>query len=244
MSAERLAVAVFGSAGRMGRALGAALDGHARLALHVAQHTGSDIELLQGCAVAIDFTTPEASIRHAEAAARHGVPLVVGTTGLGSEHNAVLERCARTVPTVYSANMSVGVTLLAALVKQAAERLGPEYDIEVAEMHHRRKVDAPSGTALLLGEAAARGRGAALDALRAGTDRNGERREGEIGFATLRGGDVAGTHTVYFAGEGETLELTHRASSRALFAAGALRAAEWVIGKPPGLYGMRDVLAL
>lgn len=199
-----------------------------------------------GAEAVIDFTHPSVLADHATRAARHGAALIVGTTGYDAEGEAALLRAAQQVPIVAAPNMSVGVVLLTALVEQVASRLGIEFDIEIAEMHHRHKIDAPSGTALALGRAAAAGRGVALDAVavRSRDGQTGARPEGTIGFATLRGGDVVGDHTVCFAGEGERLELTHKASSRRIFAAGAVRAALWSEGQEPGLYSMRDVLGL
>jgi 4-hydroxy-tetrahydrodipicolinate reductase len=246
MKPDRLKVAIFGGRGRMGQALRAVLDDHEDLQPWAVCEQGSPLSLLDGCEVAIDFTVPEASAWHAEEAARRGLPIVIGTTGLGPAHQDSLRRAAESIPLVYAPNMSIGVNLLTALVEQAAARLGPDYDIEIAELHHRMKVDAPSGTALLLGEAAARGRNIALaDARSSLRDGNtGPRTQGAIGFSSLRGGDVAGEHTVYFIGEAERLELTHRAGDRLIFARGALRAAKWVVGQKPGLYSMRDVLGL
>lgn len=194
----------------------------------------------------IDFTLPRATALHAGLAAEHGTALVIGTTGLLEEHLAELERAAQTVPVLRAANMSLGVTLLMELVRQAAAKLDEAYDIEVLEMHHRHKVDAPSGTALALGDAAAEGRNVDLDdaSVRVRDGQTGPRPAGTIGFATLRGGDVAGDHSVIFAAEGERLELGHRASSRQVFVQGALKAALWLQGKPAGLYSMRDVLEL
>jgi len=196
--------------------------------------------------VVIDFTVPAAVIGHASLAARHGCALVVGTTGLASEQQEALAAAGEVVPVVQAANMSVGVNLLLGLTRQVAAILGDDYDIEIVEMHHRHKVDAPSGTALALGHAAAAGRGIALDAVsqRVRDGHVGSRRRGEIGFATLRGGDVVGDHTVVFAGDGERIEIGHRASSREVFARGAVRAAQWTAGRPPGLYSMRNVLGL
>lgn len=191
----------------------------------------------------IDFTAPEATRRHVWLAAKHRVPLVVGTTGLDAAAEKELSDAAREVPILRAANMSIGVTLLSALVERAAGALGPEWDIEIFESHHKHKADAPSGTALALGSAAAKGRGGA-EFVHARHGRTGERQVGSIGFSVARGGDVAGEHTVFFLGEGERLEFTHRASDRALFARGALRAATWLYGKPPKLYTMRDVLEL
>jgi 4-hydroxy-tetrahydrodipicolinate reductase len=196
--------------------------------------------------VVIDFTTPAASLAHAELAAALGKALVIGTTGLDKEQAAALEEAAERTPIVWAPNMSLGVNLLLGLVEQVAARLGDDFDIEIVEMHHRHKVDAPSGTALALGRAAAAGRAIDLDrhGQRSRDGVTGPRRDGDIGFATLRGGDVVGDHTVIFAGLGERLELSHRASSRQIFARGAVRAACWVAGKPPKLYDIKDVLGL
>ncbi len=202
--------------------------------------------LFGSCDAVLDFTAPAASAAHAAMAARHGKVHVVGTTGLGREQLAALETAAQDAAIVFAANMSLGVNLLLAAVEQVARALDPDWDIEIVEMHHRHKVDAPSGTALALGRAAAAGRGVALDAV-ARRSRDGDvgaRPKGEIGFATLRGGDVVGDHTVIFATEGERVELTHKAASRDIFARGAVKAALWARGKPPGLYGMKDVLGL
>jgi 4-hydroxy-tetrahydrodipicolinate reductase len=199
-------------------------------------------ELALGTDVLIDFSAPDALSRHLDVARVDGGAIVVGTTGLTPEHQRLIDAAARDVAVLQAANMSLGVNLLAALVEQAAARLGPDWDIEVLEMHHRHKVDAPSGTALLLGEAAARGRRRAPGEVM--FDRNGRREEGMIGFASLRGGSVAGDHQVILATEGERLELGHRAESRAIFARGAIKAALWLAGKPAGRYGMADVLGL
>lgn len=202
--------------------------------------------MIAGVDAVIDFTAPAATVAHAELAAQAGAAIVVGTTGMGPDDVAALERAARHVPVVFAPNMSAGVNLLMALVEQVARTLDDSYDIEVVEMHHRHKVDAPSGTALGLGQAAARGRGVDLD--KAGRmsreGHTGARPRGEIGFATLRGGDVVGDHTVCFAADGERIELTHKASSRQVFAAGAVRAALWTKGRAPGLYSMMDVLGI
>jgi 4-hydroxy-tetrahydrodipicolinate reductase len=196
--------------------------------------------------VVVDFTVPAATVAHAAAAADARKPLVIGTTGLEPAHESAIAAAARTIAVMRAPNMSLGVNLLLGLVRQAASLLGDEYDIEIVEMHHRHKVDAPSGTALALGRAAAAARGIDLAAKsqRARDGITGPRRRGDIGFAALRGGDVAGDHVVIFAGDGERIELTHRAGSRQIFARGAVRAARWVVGKPPGLYGMADVLGL
>lgn len=232
MAQGHITIFLFGSGGRMGRAI-AGLAG-----------TRDDIAIGEDADAFIDFSAPAVLGPNLDAALAAGKPIVIGTTGLTPDHKALIERAATRIPIVQSANMSLGVNLLAHLVRTAAARLGPEWDIEIAEMHHRHKVDAPSGTALLLGAAAAEGRGVDLTEARDSGERLGARREGAIGFASLRGGSVAGDHEVVFAGEGERLELGHRAESREVFARGALQAARWAIGKPPGLYGMTDVLGL
>jgi 4-hydroxy-tetrahydrodipicolinate reductase len=194
----------------------------------------------------LDFTVPAATLAFAELAAQARIVHVIGTTGLSAADEAKIRAAARHAAIVKSGNMSVGVNLLAALVRQAARALDPSFDIEIVEMHHRAKVDAPSGTALLLGAAAAEGRGIALEehSARARDGITGPRRSGDIGFAVLRGGSVVGEHSVVFAGEGETVTLSHQASDRALFARGAIRAALWGRDKKPGLYSMSDVLGL
>jgi 4-hydroxy-tetrahydrodipicolinate reductase len=194
----------------------------------------------------IDFTSPAATAEHAGLAAQARIVHVIGTTGLSTQEDDAVLAASRHAVIVKSGNMSLGVNLLAALTKKAAEVLGPDYDIEIVEMHHRMKVDAPSGTALMMGRAAAEGRKIALDdhSVRVRDGHTGVRKRGDIGFATLRGGDVIGDHTVIFAGPGERVELTHRAGDRQLFARGAIRAAQWGKGKPPGLYSIHDVLDL
>jgi 4-hydroxy-tetrahydrodipicolinate reductase len=203
-------------------------------------------ETLQGADVLIDFTRPEASLAYLELCQRHNVKHVIGTTGFTVEQKAKIEAASKKVSIVFAPNMSVGVTLLINLVEQAAKTLHEGYDIEVVEMHHRHKVDAPSGTALRLGEAAAKGLGCELKdfAIYAREGVTGEREAGKIGFATMRGGDVVGDHTVVFAGTGERVEITHKASSRATFAQGALRAAKFLADKKAGLFDMQDVLGL
>ncbi len=194
--------------------------------------------------VLIDFTQPEALSENLRAAIAGRAALLVGTTGLDSSHHTAIDAAARSIPVLQTANTALGVTVLARLVREAARALGPGWDLEIFEMHHRAKRDAPSGTALMLGEAAAAGRGAALAALRiAGADRSGARPEGGIGFASLRGGSVAGTHEVILAGDGERLVLGHVAESRAIFARGAIVAALWLAGQPAGRYTMEDVVA-
>jgi 4-hydroxy-tetrahydrodipicolinate reductase len=194
----------------------------------------------------LDFTMPEASARMCEAAAEAKIVHVIGTTGFSESEEERIRQAARRAIVVKSGNMSLGVTLLAALVKKTAAALGEEFDIEILEMHHRQKVDAPSGTALLLGKAAAEGRGRDVktDSVRVRDGHTGPRRGGSIGFATLRGGSVVGEHSVIFAGPAERIELTHKAESRDIFARGAIRALLWAKNKRPGLYSMVDVLGL
>lgn len=270
MAPASLKIAIFGAGGRMGRALiqavseteGAALagalentsspsigkDASASAGL---SNSGVAIEsdaakALADAGAVIEFSTPAATVEHAALVAARAIPYVVGTTGLSAADEKALAKAAERAPVVYAANYSVGVTLLADLVKRTAGLLGPEFDIEVFEMHHRHKVDTPSGTALMLGRSAAAGRNVKLDdvALRGRDGIVGPRPAGGIGFASVRGGDVAGDHTVIFAGESEQIELTHKAAGRTIFAKGAVRAALWAAGKPPGLYSMRDVLGL
>src|SRR5215471_827719 len=196
--------------------------------------------------VVLEFTSPEATAEHAELAASLGTAMVIGTTGLGPQQGDRVRRAGRSVPIVWAPNMSLGVNVLLSVVEEVARRLGPDWDVEIMEMHHRGKVDAPSGTALALGRAAAAGRGVALEQVeqRARDGITGARRTGDIGFAALRGGDAIGDHHVIFAGAGERLELIHRATSRAVYAKGAVQAACWVVGRPPGLYGLKEVLGL
>lgn len=206
--------------------------------------TSDFVAALEGADVLIDFTRPDAALQYLDACQQAGVKMVIGTTGFTEVEKAQIEAAAKVNAVVFAPNMSVGVTLLINLVEQAAKVLNEGYDIEVVEMHHRHKVDAPSGTALRLGEAAAQGIGQSLKdcAIYAREGVTGEREAGKIGFATLRGGDVVGDHTVIYAGTGERVEITHKASSRATFALGALRAAKFLTEKNIGLYDMRDVL--
>ena len=194
----------------------------------------------------IDFTAPAATVAHARLAAAKGKVLVIGTTGLSAADDAAIAEAAKRAAIVRAPNMSLAVNLLFALTEQVASRLGVEFDIEIAEIHHRHKVDAPSGTALALGDAAARGRGVKLKdvALRGRDGHTGARPEGGIGFAALRGGNEVGDHTVMFCGPAERIELSHKAESRQIYASGAVKAALWARGKKPGLYGMKDVLDL
>jgi 4-hydroxy-tetrahydrodipicolinate reductase len=268
MNKMRLIVA--GAAGRMGRALVrtiAEIEGATLVAALEGLQSpvlGQDAGILAGCGSAgvaissdalpavaaadgiLDFTSPKASVALAALAAQARIVHVIGTTGLSTEDLAKIEAAARHAVIVRSGNMSLGVNLLAALVEKAARALGPDFDIEIAEMHHRMKVDAPSGTALLLGEAAAEGRGSTLaDIMLPPRDgHTGARPTGSIGFAALRGGSVVGDHSVIFAGIGERLELSHKAEDRGIFARGAVHAALWGRGRKPGLYSMRDVLGI
>ena len=219
------------------------LAGLGRIGLAAGNAAG---DLLRESDVAIEFSIAAATASHATLAAELGKPLVIGTTGLTAAEAAVVEDAAKRIPIVWAANTSLGINLLLGLVEQVAARLGPDWDVEIMEMHHRGKADAPSGTALALGRAAATGRGVTLENVsQRGRDGiTGARRSGDIGFASLRGGDAVGDHHVLFAGAGERLELSHRATNRAIYAKGAMRAARWVIGQKPGLYGMKEVLGL
>jgi len=246
-------IGILGAKGRMGRAialaadeLGATISGGIDQDGAVHGAYASLAELAGASDVLVDFTRPDALSAHLDAAASAGCPIVVGTTGLAPEDHAAIDAATQTVAVLQAANTSLGVNLLAHLVQEAAARLGPDWDIEILEMHHRHKADAPSGTALLLGDSAARGRNVDLAGM---SDRGrdgitGARREGAIGFAALRGGSVAGDHMVILATEGERIELGHRAESRAIFARGAIKAALWLAGKPAGRYAMTDVLGL
>ena len=202
--------------------------------------------LVAGSDVLVDFSSPAALQATLDACVATGKPVVVGTTGLEDAHHAAIEEAARTIAVLQTGNTSLGVNMLAALVEQAAGKLGEDWDIEIVEMHHRHKVDAPSGTAKLLGEAAARGRGIDLAShSESGRDGiTGARARGAIGFAALRGGSVAGDHTVILASDEERIELTHRAENRMIFARGAVKAAGWLVGQEAGRYGMDGVLGL
>ncbi|MDX3899515.1 MAG: 4-hydroxy-tetrahydrodipicolinate reductase [Sphingobium sp.] len=254
-----ISLGIFGAAGRMGRAIALAA---AEAGLAVAGGTDSapdggeiapgvrigrdPLAVAEASDVLIDFSVPGALSAHLDACIAARKPLVVGTTGLEAVHHALIDEAALLIPVLQTGNTSLGVNLLAALVEQAAARLGDDWDIEIVEMHHRHKVDAPSGTALLLGEAAARGRGIALaDHSERGRDGiTGARSRGAIGFAALRGGSVAGDHQVILAAEGERIEIGHRAENRSIFARGAVRAALWLTNQPAGRYDMTGVLGL
>jgi len=263
-------VVIAGAGGRMGRALTAAIaatkglilagavdaPGSAVIGRDAGELAGlgpNGIKVTSDVAAAlreadglIEFTIPVVTLALAELAAAAGKVHVIGTTGHDAEEHAVIAKAAKRAPIVKSGNMSLGVNLLVALTKRVARTLGDEYDVEIVEMHHNQKIDAPSGTALMLGHAAAEGRSINL-AERSARGRDGvtgARKAGDIGFASLRGGTVVGDHSVIFAGPAERIELTHRAEDRMIFARGALHAALWARGKPPGLYSMADVLGL
>ncbi len=239
-------IGIIGSLGRMGQAV---LDQARAIELPVAgaiDQGGDTIALAKAADVLIDFSSPKALVENLSAAVAASRPIVVGTTGLEDHHHQAIDDAARHIAVLQTGNTSLGVTLLARLVKEAAAKLGPEWDIEIAEMHHRHKVDAPSGTAKLLGQAAATGRGIDLER---NSDRGrdgltGPRAAGHIGFVCLRAGSAAGDHTVYFATDNERIELTHRAENRKIFASGALKAALWLIPQPAGRYSMDQVLGL
>ena len=269
-SADGLPVAIIGAAGRMGRTLVRMI--HAEDGMRVAAavereddpHVGADAGTLAGVGeigvnvedsldraldvsdVCIDFTLPGPTVEHAEACRSRRRALVIGTTGLSADQRSKLEDAARDIAIMHAPNMSVGVNLCFKLLDIAARALGDSVDIEIIEAHHRNKVDAPSGTAVRMGEiiAGALGRDLAGCAVYGREGHTGIRDRRTIGFETIRAGDIVGEHTVMFGGEGERIELTHRAASRANFAAGALRAARWVVQRPPGLYDMQDVLGL
>ncbi|SON54150.1 4-hydroxy-tetrahydrodipicolinate reductase [Hartmannibacter diazotrophicus] len=267
---DAMKLVVVGAAGRMGRALiKTVTETYGAVVSDAIEHPGSPVigvdagvlagigelgvpvtdDPLTAFAAAdgvLDFTTPAATIVFAEYAAQARIVHVIGTTGCSPEDEAAIDAAARHAVVVKSGNMSLGVNLLAGLARQAAAALDIDFDIEILEMHHRHKVDAPSGTALLLGEAVAEGRGVGLaqSSVRVRDGHTGPRQPGSIGFATLRGGSVVGEHSVILAGEGERIELTHRAENRDIFARGGVKAALWARGKKPGRYTMADVLGL
>jgi len=262
MTAQEFTIALPGAGGRMGQMIQTVLA-EQNIALKVATESTSsdkigtkmmgvtvtdDSTMLgqgRGCVI-VDFTRPDVTMAHLAIARKTGTPMVIGTTGLSAEDEQKIAEAARDIPLVYCANTSVGVTLLSRIVRDVARALSDEWDIEIVETHHHHKIDAPSGTALALGHAAAEGRGVALEAVRdSGRDgETGARKTGDIGFAVLRGGDVAGEHTVSFFGQQERIELTHRATGRIIFARGAVAAARFAASAPAGLYDMTDVLGL
>jgi 4-hydroxy-tetrahydrodipicolinate reductase len=261
-------IAIAGASGRMGRmlieallaapdlALGAALDRADSPDLgrdageFLGRKTGvaiaSDLAALRGCDVLIDFTRPEGTLAHLAACAAQGVKMVIGTTGFDAAGKAAIAAAAQKTAIVFAPNMSVGVNATFKLLQVAAKILAGGYDIEIIEAHHRHKVDAPSGTALKMGEVIAQALGNTLDdvAVYAREGHTGERKPGTIGFAAVRGGDIVGDHTVLFAGTGERIEITHRSTSRMGYALGSLRAARFLAGKRSGLFDMNDVLDL
>jgi 4-hydroxy-tetrahydrodipicolinate reductase len=262
----RRRVAIAGASGRMGRTLIEAVAASPDLVLAAAFDVaaspgiGSDATAFLGRAsgivigadaraalaaseVLIDFTRPAGTLAHLALCRELGVAAVVGTTGFDTAQKAEIARHGEDIAIVMAPNMSVGVNVVLKLLDVAARSLGEGFDVEIVETHHRMKVDAPSGTALLMGEVVAAAQGKSLESC-AAYDRDGERRPGSIGFASLRGGDIVGDHTVLFAGTGERIEITHRSTSRATYAEGSLRAARFVLGKKSGLFGMEEVLGL
>ena len=239
-------IGIFGSEGRMGQAIAAMLDGMGAGHAGGVDKGGDALSLAKDADVLVDFSTPEALAAHLDAARGAGTPILIGTTGLEQAHHDAIDAAAKEIPVLLAANTSLGVNLLAHLVRDAARRLGSDWDIEIVEMHHRHKVDAPSGTALLLGRAAAEGRGIRLEdhAVTAREGQTGPREAGTIGFATLRGGTVIGEHQVILALDQERITLGHIAEDRGVFANGAVAAALWLRGRPPGLYTMSDVLGI
>lgn len=263
-------IAIMGAAGRMGQELtrtiaatqgcvvagGTEAPGSPAIGRDVGEAAGiapvgvaitdDVLELFTGIDGILDFTGPKATVAFAALSAQARIVHVIGTTGLDADDEQKIKAAARHARIVKAGNMSLGVNLLAALTRRVARALDAEFDIEILEMHHGHKVDAPSGTSLMLGRAAAEGRGVGLGehSVRSRDGHTGARRKGDIGFATLRGGNVVGDHTVIFAGESERIELTHKAADRAIFARGAVKAALWARGKTPGLYSMADVLGL
>ncbi len=267
---SEIKIAVMGAAGRMGRELvrtiaategcrvaGGTEPANSKFVGHdVGQLAGlgdlgikvsaDALEVIANCDAILDFTVPAATVEFAGLAANARIVHVIGTTGLEERHEAAIAAAARHATIIKSGNMSLGVNLLVALTRRVAAALDADFDIEVMEMHHRHKVDAPSGTALMLGEAAAIGRKVELKDKRVSTRDGitGARRRGDIGFATLRGGNVVGEHTVVFAADGERIELSHKATDRGIFARGAVKAAQWGRGKGPGIFSMSDVLGI
>lgn len=241
---DRILLGINGADGRMGRALQELLRDEPRFELVAKIACSEDWQRVSGLDVVIDFSTPagfDAALAHCR---QHHVALVSGTTGLDAKQRAALELAGHEIPVLHAANFSLGVAVLARVLREAAAAL-PDWDLEIIEAHHARKVDAPSGTALALGRAAATARGQDFDAVavRARDGRVGSRPQGTIGFASVRAGDIVGEHSAVLATTGERLELSHRATDRTIFARGALAAAAWLVGKPPGAYSLDDVLA-
>ncbi|MEZ5690836.1 MAG: 4-hydroxy-tetrahydrodipicolinate reductase [Rickettsiales bacterium] len=251
-----LTVAIAGCSGRMGQMLVAAAREHQEVKLvagsvHTISNqlnnnlyvTSNPVVLAEKADAIIDFTTPESTIAHAQAAAKLGKTIIIGTTGFSDEQQKKINSYARDTRIVQSGNFSMGVNILESLVEKTATMLSDQYDIEINEMHHKHKKDAPSGTAIMMGKAAARGREINFDEKKV-IDRNGTRKKGDIGFSVSRGGDVVGIHNVMFAGGGELITLSHQGFSRNIYATGAIAAVLWAKGKANGLYSMRDVLGL
>jgi 4-hydroxy-tetrahydrodipicolinate reductase len=253
---KMMRIGILGATGRMGRAIADAVASAPDAGVSGGIDRDGQVEgehrdpaaLARASDVLVDFTAPDALQGHLDSAVAAGTPIVVGTTGLGADHHRALAAAAAKVAVLQTANTSLGVNVLRALVEQAARLLGPDWDAEIVEMHHRHKLDTPSGTALLLGASVNAGRGAESHTALNRFDRMQEgphpREEGGVYYASLRGGSVAGDHMVVFAGEGERIELGHRAESRAIFARGAVKAALWLAGRPAGRYTMKDVLGL
>jgi len=239
-------IGIIGSEGRMGAALASAIAAAGHVGSGGVDKGGDVARLADASDVLVDFSAPIALQGNLHAAIGAGIPILIGTTGLGEDHHLAIDHASRAIPVLQTGNTSLGVTLLAHLVREAAARLGPDWDIEIVEMHHRMKVDAPSGTALLLGEAAAAGRGIELaaHAERGRDGHTGARAPGAIGFAALRGGTVAGDHSVILAGEEERITLSHTAENRMIFARGAVSGAGWLVGREAGRYAMEQVLGL
>tara|TARA_B100001123_G_scaffold329683_1_gene371329 strand:- start:222 stop:1037 length:816 start_codon:yes stop_codon:yes gene_type:complete len=268
--ADSLKIGVVGASGRMGRMLINIISNTSGCEIAGAteapdsESLGEDSGILAGVGennipiidnpkemfadvdVVIDFTAPKATISHVEIATEIGCPIVIGTTGMDDVNISLLKEASKSIPIIRAPNMSAGVNLMFSLARQIAKTLDEEFDIEIFEAHHRHKVDAPSGTALGLGEAAAQGRGVDFDKVKVLSREGitGERESGKIGFSTMRAGDIIGTHTVVFASQGEQIEITHKATDRAIFARGAVRAAIWISTQSSGLYSMADVLGL
>ena len=239
-------IGIIGSEGRMGKAIAVAIeDAGCTLAGGIGR--GGDVAALAAASEGLlDFSSPDATLANLSAAVGAGIPILVGATGLTDAHQSEIDKAAKDIAVIRTGNTSLGVAMLGVLVREAAARLGEDWDIEVVEMHHRNKVDAPSGTALMLARAAAAGRGETFDEVRvpAREGYTGPRKPGSIGLAALRGGTVAGEHSVIFAGNEERIVLSHSAENRMIFARGAVKAAQWLVGKPAGRYTMPQVLGL
>lgn len=237
-------VGVLGSTGRMGQEIIALLENHATCQLSAAGTRKNASSLFPLSDVLIDFTSPEALPLHLDLSLQHKNPLVVGTTGLTTHHHQLISTAAKHIPLFVSANMSFGIALLKQLTQKTAEILDNSFDIEISEIHHRHKKDAPSGTALMLGEAAAKARQKHLSEIRVQDGHLGGRKSGTIGFSAQRGGNIVGEHTVRFLGDDEMITLSHQSFSRTLYAKGALQAARWLVSQKPGLYSMDHIIPL